>query len=221
MKRRPFGLFSNDKISSLLAVSFWLVLLPHGVFAQSNADWQQIKRNCGLDPGLAYNTWVAQGMPCNNGGGAQAQPVGPSPEQIRQNQLIADARALNQKGLDAFESNDYDAALGFFQQALDKTPNDTGIQQNLQNAQNKIDERNKFNQNKQDALNDLKDPSGANGGNSDTGLKDAVSDQGDSSADGQGLKDIHVDAVKQADQVHQDPDAFRTTGSGLHFIITL
>ncbi len=32
----------------------------------------------------------------------------------------------------------------FFEQALDKTPNDSSIQQNLQNAKDKIEARNKF-----------------------------------------------------------------------------
>ena len=31
------------------------------------AWWTQQKRNCGLSPGLAYNTWVSQGSPCNSG----------------------------------------------------------------------------------------------------------------------------------------------------------
>ena len=120
-------------------------------------------------------------MKCNNGGGGSpSQPVGPSPEQIRQNQLIADARALNQKGLDAFNDGDYDAARDDFQQALDKTPDDPAIQQNLQNTQDKIDARNKFKMEQNEALNELKDASGDAG----EGLK------GDSDPE-EGLKDIH------------------------------
>lgn len=155
------------------------------LWAQSNAEWQQIRQQCpGARAYLYYDDWVAHGAPCNGGGYSQPAPL--SPEQIQQNQDIADARALNQKGLDALNSGDYDTALDYFQQALNKTPNDTNIQQNLQNAQDKIDARNKFNQDKQDAIHELKDSSG--GDDTGDGLKDIGS-----SGDDMGLKDIGSD----------------------------
>ena len=171
---------------SLVCIFCLLIgLVVPSVFAQSagNAYWQNIRRNC---PGAAvytyYNDWVKAGTPCNNN---QSQPAPLSAAQIQQNQDNADARAFNQKGLDAFNIGDYDTALSYFQQALDKTPNDTVIQQNLQNAQNKIDEKNKFNQDKRDALHDLKDPTGGGGDDSGDGLKDIGPSGGDL-----GLKDI-------------------------------
>ena len=36
------------------------------VCAQEPAWWTSQKKDCSLPPSLAYNTWVAQGMPCNN-----------------------------------------------------------------------------------------------------------------------------------------------------------
>jgi hypothetical protein len=44
------------------------------VQAQEPAWWTQQKRDCGLSPSLAYNTWVAQGSPCNRGGDSPPPP---------------------------------------------------------------------------------------------------------------------------------------------------
>ena len=41
------------------------LMLSPTAWAQSNAEWIQIKAKCGLPSSLAYNDWVAQGAPCN------------------------------------------------------------------------------------------------------------------------------------------------------------
>jgi tetratricopeptide (TPR) repeat protein len=110
-----------------------------------------------------------------------------------------EARDLDQKGLDAYNGGDYESAADFFQKALDKLPNNSTIQEHLQNAKDQIayqtalkkqkaDED--FNRDKQKALGQLKgisnggdfDPgTGLKGvGSTDSGLKDAPN-SGDSS----------------------------------------
>lgn len=55
---------------------FLLLFLGYSicVCAQEPAWWTKQKKDCGLSSSLAYNTWVAQGMPCN-----VAKPSGNSP----------------------------------------------------------------------------------------------------------------------------------------------
>ena len=61
----------NSRICTSIGTyaAFSLLLnLPLVAFAAEPAWWTQQKAECGLSPSLAYNTWVAQGMPCNGGG---------------------------------------------------------------------------------------------------------------------------------------------------------
>ncbi len=71
-----------------------LALMPHAAFAQSAAEWSQIKSNCNLPSSTVYNDWVAQGCPCNKTAGstannppATATPAGLTPEQQLGTQL--------------------------------------------------------------------------------------------------------------------------------------
>jgi hypothetical protein len=50
----------------------------------------------------------------------------------------AEAHDLNQKGIDAYNSGDYDSAAKYFQEALARLPGDSTIQQNLQTVKDQI-----------------------------------------------------------------------------------
>jgi len=50
-----------------LYIIFFLAF-PLTSLAAEPAWWTQQKQKCGLSSGLAYNTWVSQGSPCNSGG---------------------------------------------------------------------------------------------------------------------------------------------------------
>ena len=67
--------------------------------------------------------------PVNNN---QPQPA-PPPGQ-------AEARDLNQEGIDAYNGGNYEVAEKYFQEARAKSPNDSVIQRNLQNAEEKLAE---------------------------------------------------------------------------------
>jgi len=88
----------------------------------------------------------------------------------------AEARDLDQKGIDAYNSGNYESAAAFFQQALDKLPGDSTIQQHLQTAKDQIAAKKQkseeeFNQDKQRALGQLKGISNTGDFGSDSGLK--------------------------------------------------
>lgn len=60
---------------------FTIVLLALSLtsIAAEPAWWTQQKQTCGLSSGLAYNTWVSQGSPCNSGGAkSSSTPIGDS-----------------------------------------------------------------------------------------------------------------------------------------------
>lgn len=50
----------------------FLLALPLASIAGEPAWWTQQKQKCGLSSGLAYNTWVSQGSPCNSGSGSSS-----------------------------------------------------------------------------------------------------------------------------------------------------
>jgi hypothetical protein len=54
---------------AFIGLAFALAAAP--AYAAEPAWWTQKKRECGLSPSLAYNTWAAQGYPC----GGAVQPV--------------------------------------------------------------------------------------------------------------------------------------------------
>lgn len=115
----------------------------------------------------------------------------------------AEAHRLNQKGIDAYISGNYESAEKYFQEALDKLPDDPTIEQNLQKTKDQIAAKEeqakaKFNQDKQEALGQLKGIS--NTGDFDSGLKGASSTESglkgapDSAGCG-GLKDVITDPM--------------------------
>jgi len=55
----------------------FVLAVPLGATAAEPAWWTQQKRNCGLSSGLAYNTWVAQGSPCNSGSSKSSSSSSP------------------------------------------------------------------------------------------------------------------------------------------------
>ena len=151
---------------------------------QSAAGWEALKRQYGLPSSLTYNEWVRQGCPINNGNGnKKLAPMGPSPEQraaerdaIARKQRGDEAYDLNQQGIDAYDRSDYEAALTFFQDALDKTPDDSQIKSNIRNAKDQIAAKKQraqeaFEQSKQDGIRQLKGISQGDGFDSETGLK--------------------------------------------------
>lgn len=60
-----------------LHIIFFLAF-PLASIAAEPAWWTQQKRTCGLSSGLAYNTWVSQGSPCNSGGSKSPSSSTPS-----------------------------------------------------------------------------------------------------------------------------------------------
>ena len=166
----------NPLIKSLIYLFFLVVLLGPTL---SWADPDSISI-CD-DPNQPHNAIWQKYCGGNGNNSGNAQPSGSSQAQLEQNRLISEARDLNQKGMEAYQNEAFDTAAVYFKQALDKTPNDTAIQQNLQNANDKVDAINKFKRDQNEALNDLKGVSG----DSDTGLKG-----GDSAGNDSVLKEI-------------------------------
>jgi tetratricopeptide (TPR) repeat protein len=174
----------------------WIALVgyPCSSSAQSSASICDLPQYRGT---AIYNKYCVSHVPPRSQ--TQAAPA-PPPGQ-------AEARDLNQKGIDAYNSGDDESAAKYFQEALDKAPDDSAIQQNLQNAKDQIafkkqKSEEEFNQDKQKALGQLKgisnggdfdSPSSLKGvGSTDSGLKDAPN-----SGDSMGLKtlpDVNLDA---------------------------
>src|SRR5262249_42201132 len=119
-----------------------------------------------------------QGGPAYNG--PSAADIAAQQAAAAQQQRQSEAHELNQQGLDAFNSGDYQTAIKYFQDALDKAPDDSVIQGNIQKANEEIAARKQrqqqdFNQRKNTALSELRDLSA--GGDFGSGLK------GDNSAE--------------------------------------
>ena len=68
----------------IVALTTLAVLIGEPARAAEPAWWTQQKRQCGLPPSLAYNTWAAQGYPC----GGAAQPA-PDPRAALHNRVSA------------------------------------------------------------------------------------------------------------------------------------
>jgi len=131
-----------------------------GAHAQSAAEWNQMKAQCGLPSGTIYNDWVAQGAPCSSGSAsspaanpvanaqqqmaaqvtiAGAQMLGQAlhealfgkPETEEQRQARIAAQQLNNTGVWYLRKNDYANAIVEFQKALERLPNDSTIRANL------------------------------------------------------------------------------------------
>jgi len=141
------------------------------ISAQSAAEWSQIKSKCGLPAGTIYNTWVAQGAPCNQGSSAsnalasQQQQLASQvaltggkmigeglhdllfgkPETPEHQQLRIAAQQLNNSGVWYLRHNDYPNAITEFRKALEKTPNDPTIIANLTYARRRLEESSRNN----------------------------------------------------------------------------
>ena len=139
--------------------------LPVRTCAQSLAEWNQIKAKCGLPAGTIYNTWVAQGAPCSQGGSAStaanaqqqlatqvttaaAQRIGEElhdalfgkPETPEQQQLRIAAKQLNNSGVWYMAQGKYEDAIVEFEKALQKTANNATILGNLTLARRMLQE---------------------------------------------------------------------------------
>jgi len=135
--------------------------------------------------------------PCGNGPRTNNAPA-PEPGE-------AEGLVLNQKGIDAYNSGQYETAKNLFQEALLKVPNNVTVQANLRRATDQIaiekrqsDEA--FNQGKQQALSQLLGVSNSGVFDSATGLKGVVStDSGlkdaPNSGNANGLKNLNTDPM--------------------------
>ena len=90
-----------------------------------------------------------------------------------------EVRRLNDQGIQAYTDGKFDDAIQYFQQALDKSPNDANILQNLQHAEDQLaailkQKQELFEQDKQQALKVLEGVSGANSDSADSGSADSV-----------------------------------------------
>ena len=164
------------------------------VFLKINISWAQ---HCNPNWTAAYSCMEGcGGCPANSVPATSsvsynyqaAQALQAAQEAAKKQRINDEVQDLNQQGLDAYNRGDYETAIEFYQDALDKRPNDPSILQNIQTAKDQIaaiEQRKQeaFNQSKQEGLNQLKDISQGGSLDSDSGLK------GIGSTDS-GLKDI-------------------------------
>ncbi len=156
----------------MMAAGLLVVFACPLVMASEPQWWTDQKRLCRLSPNLAYETWKEQNSPCyQDPAPSQTQQTAPAPPPGQD-----EARDLNQKGLDAYNSSNYDSAAQYFREALDKLPGDPTTQQNLQKAKDQIAAQKRkseeaFNQDKLRALAQLKGIANRDDFGSDSGLK--------------------------------------------------
>lgn len=85
-----------------------------------------------------------EGCPKGGGGGSIDPPApGPSPEEIRAQEKLErkrqEAQVLTEKGLEAQKGKDWETAAAYFRRALEKTPGDKSIEQQLKRAEAEIE----------------------------------------------------------------------------------
>lgn len=117
---------------------FILVFSALHTIAQEPRWWTEQKQKCKLDAKLAYNTWVAQGMPCYN---QQPIPTGPTPEELKKQSEAKDLKEAsddaNDKGVEFYKKNDWTNAIKYFTEALDYNPDNDDAIDNLKLSRNK------------------------------------------------------------------------------------
>ena len=103
------------------------------VMAAEPEWWTQQKRTCGLPSNLAYNDWDGN---CNNSSGADSgSGYGPNLWEILRSFRSQQARAANEQGVQAYNQGDWATAITYFNQALQKFPNEPIYLKNLSNSQ--------------------------------------------------------------------------------------
>jgi tetratricopeptide (TPR) repeat protein len=116
------------------ALILFLLCLPLFIssYAAEPAWWTQQKADCGLPPSLAYNDWVAQGMPCNRNGNS----VKPSPTkaELEAKDLKEASDDENDRGVDSFKKHDWNTAINHFKAALGYNPENDDAIANLARA---------------------------------------------------------------------------------------
>lgn len=136
-------------------VIFFFLVSVFNAKAQEPGWWTKQKKDCGLDSKLAYNTWVAQGMPCNTR--TQPNNTGPSYEELQRKRKAEETRLAKEEA-DKKEKAEADAKA---------------------EAKKKKEEEEKFQKEKDDALKRMKGTSssqtGIKGGNSYGTLKESGS----------------------------------------------
>jgi tetratricopeptide (TPR) repeat protein len=116
------------------ALILFLFCLPLVIssYAGEPAWWTQQKRDCGLSPSLAYNDWVAQGMPCHQNGNS-AKPS-PTKAELEARDLKEASDDENDRGVDSFTKGDWDSAIRHFKAALGYNPENDDAIANLARA---------------------------------------------------------------------------------------
>ena len=159
---------------------------------QSAAEWSEYKQANGIDPRYTYDAWVKAGMPHSGSvsGNSGSGNSGPSADQIAEQKadlaeqkaaaaqkiIQGEADALTQQGRDAFNRQDYETAIKYFQAALEKTPDDSTISNWILKNKAAITgkkqrEQEAFNRSKQEGLSQLRGLSQGGNFDSGTGLK--------------------------------------------------
>ena len=114
-----------------VCLSFIVLLSSFKAISQEPAWWTQQKRDCGLSPSLAYETWKAQGEPCNRGG----TPISAQERaENRQAHQHAHANTYNDKAISLVKEGKYGSAIKYYQKALKHWPGNQTIRQNLERA---------------------------------------------------------------------------------------
>ena len=96
----------------------------------------------GLDLSLRSNTgkksqFNTNPPPSNNSGPSRptsSQPSGPSPEELKEKKLKKEGAEANIQGVKYFNSENWDTAIVYFEDAIRKDPNNTVARENLRNA---------------------------------------------------------------------------------------
>ena len=96
----------------------------------------------GLDLSLRSNTgkksqFNTNPPPSNNSGPSRptsSQPSGPSPEELKEKKLKKEGAEANIQGVKYFNSENWDTAIVYFEDAIRKDPSNTVVRENLRNA---------------------------------------------------------------------------------------
>ena len=119
-----------------LGLCLFMVISAFTAIAQEPAWWTQKKRDCNLSSSLAYNTWVAQGSPCNNSGG-NTSDTRISRQEAAENRSAKrhdKANTHNKKGNELYKQGKYGSAVKEYQKAHKLWPDDKTILDNLKST---------------------------------------------------------------------------------------
>ncbi len=108
------------------------VILSASELVTSSALDLSLRSNTGKKS--QFNTSPPSSSNSSSSRSASSQPSGPSPEELKRQKLKKEAEEANIQGVKYFNSEDWDDAIVYFEEAIMKDPNNTVARQNLRNA---------------------------------------------------------------------------------------